>query len=301
MNAFFSPSPPSLPPHIFDGKCPDCHPDSGKLLGHLGRHCIVIGPRKERQQQRPETTGLPRNSHASETSRGEDLTSNPRRDASDSNGTQGQDSQQNSEPDSGENKKVHLLLEKPKRGKSPYILFMVEKRASVAAELGGSPSMTEVMREVAGMWKALTQEQRIPWVGKCKKDQERYNRDLERWRAQERSKQERSPTLDSTFGTLEDNADRRRSGRATRPTELYVTRHSPDHHPKKKKRGRPKKDKGAAKEKAVKTATRDPDSEEETTSSNDDEDELCSTSDNEEDHLGTGFLQVWFFSSLLSS
>lgn len=63
----------------------------------------------------------------------------------------------------------------PRRFKSNYILFFMDKQDEIKAELGPGASVGEVSKRSSEMWSKLSKEERAPWDQKAKEDKERYN------------------------------------------------------------------------------------------------------------------------------
>lgn len=77
-------------------------------------------------------------------------------------------------------KKEYMSKQKPrvKRGKSAYIYFTMEKR-EIVSEANGDLSFGGVTAKLAEMWRALSDEDREPYLVKSKKDKERYEKEKE--------------------------------------------------------------------------------------------------------------------------
>lgn len=66
----------------------------------------------------------------------------------------------------------------PKRGKSPYICFTMEKRAEIKEQLPEEAKVTEVMKKIAEQWRMLSQEDKAPWIAKATQDKQRYEAEM---------------------------------------------------------------------------------------------------------------------------
>ena len=66
----------------------------------------------------------------------------------------------------------------PKRGKSAYILFSVDKRPEVKAMLPPDAKVTEVMKKIAELWRELDPESKKFWEQKAVEDKARYMDEL---------------------------------------------------------------------------------------------------------------------------
>lgn len=66
----------------------------------------------------------------------------------------------------------------PKRGKSAYILFSIERREIVKEQLGPDAKVQEIMKQVALDWRQLPEEEKKPWVEKSVQDKARYDQEL---------------------------------------------------------------------------------------------------------------------------
>lgn len=79
-------------------------------------------------------------------------------------------------------KKRKRLMKKnpdaPKRGKSAYILYSIERRDIVKEALGEDAKVQEIMKKVALDWRNLPEEEKKPWEDKSLEDKARYEREL---------------------------------------------------------------------------------------------------------------------------
>merc|ERR1711988_1365795 len=79
-------------------------------------------------------------------------------------------------------KKRKRLMKKnpdaPKRGKSAYILFSIERREIVKEQLGPDAKVQEIMKKVALDWRELPEEEKKPWEEKSVQDKARYDQEL---------------------------------------------------------------------------------------------------------------------------
>lgn len=66
----------------------------------------------------------------------------------------------------------------PKRGKSAYILFSIERREIVKENLGPDAKVQEIMKQVALDWRQLPEEEKKPWEEKSVQDKARYDQEL---------------------------------------------------------------------------------------------------------------------------
>merc|ERR1712227_1117951 len=66
----------------------------------------------------------------------------------------------------------------PKRGKSVYILFSIERREIVKEQLGPDAKVQEIMKKVALDWRELPEEEKKPWEEKSVQDKARYDQEL---------------------------------------------------------------------------------------------------------------------------
>jgi len=66
----------------------------------------------------------------------------------------------------------------PKRGKSPYIFFSMEKREAVKQELGAEAKTTEIMKRVAAMWNLLDPSQKEIYNQRAEEDKIRYENEV---------------------------------------------------------------------------------------------------------------------------
>lgn len=68
-----------------------------------------------------------------------------------------------------------------RRPRSAYVLFSVASRVEVKQALasqGENTQMVDVMRRIAEMWRAMSEEDRAPWNEAAKQDQLRYEREM---------------------------------------------------------------------------------------------------------------------------
>lgn len=66
----------------------------------------------------------------------------------------------------------------PKRGKSPYILFSMEKRNEIKAMMPPNSKVTDVMRAIADAWAKMTDEEKLPWKTAAEQDKQRYEEEM---------------------------------------------------------------------------------------------------------------------------
>lgn len=66
----------------------------------------------------------------------------------------------------------------PKRGKSPYILFSMDKRDEIKATLEPEAKVTDIMRAIAEAWAKLTDEEKQPWKIAAEQDKQRYEEEM---------------------------------------------------------------------------------------------------------------------------
>ncbi|GLE06355.1 hypothetical protein PINS_up015602 [Pythium insidiosum] len=66
----------------------------------------------------------------------------------------------------------------PKRGKSPYILFSMDKREEIKATLPPDAKVTEIMRAIADVWSKMTDEDKHPWRIAAEQDKQRYEEEM---------------------------------------------------------------------------------------------------------------------------
>ena len=65
----------------------------------------------------------------------------------------------------------------PKRGKSSYIFFCMDNRASVKAD---NPEMKakDIIKELGTLWRNLSEEDKAPYIEQSKKDKLRYEKEI---------------------------------------------------------------------------------------------------------------------------
>lgn len=80
----------------------------------------------------------------------------------------------------------------PKRGRSPYICFTMEKRLEIKASLPPTAKVTEIMQKIAEAWRALSDDEKIPWVEKAAADKARYEEEKLSYRGPLRVKNRRA-------------------------------------------------------------------------------------------------------------
>ena len=66
----------------------------------------------------------------------------------------------------------------PKRPTSSYLYWQNENRLRIKEELGDEVKPKEVMKECGTHWRALSDEEKEPFVSKGKEDQERYREEM---------------------------------------------------------------------------------------------------------------------------
>jgi high mobility group protein B2 len=66
----------------------------------------------------------------------------------------------------------------PKRGKSPYILFSMEKRDEIKATLEPDAKVTDIMRAIADAWAKMADEDKQPWKIAAEQDKQRYEEEM---------------------------------------------------------------------------------------------------------------------------
>ena len=66
----------------------------------------------------------------------------------------------------------------PKRGKSPYILFSMDKREEVKEKLPSDAKVTDVMKAIALEWSTLNDDMRGPWKVAAETDKQRYEEEM---------------------------------------------------------------------------------------------------------------------------
>ncbi|KDO25880.1 hypothetical protein SPRG_08822 [Saprolegnia parasitica CBS 223.65] len=80
------------------------------------------------------------------------------------------------------NKKKRRLQKKapgaPKRGKSPYILFSMDKREEIKATMPPNSKVTDVMRAIADAWSKMSEEEKAPWKLSAESDKQRYEEEM---------------------------------------------------------------------------------------------------------------------------
>lgn len=74
--------------------------------------------------------------------------------------------------------------EAPKRGKSPYIFFSMERRDAVKEQLGPDAKTTEIMKRVAAEWNLLTDDQKAIYKEKAEADKIRYEEEVKNFDGQ---------------------------------------------------------------------------------------------------------------------
>jgi len=72
----------------------------------------------------------------------------------------------------------------PKRGKSPYIFFSMERREAVKEQLGPDAKTTDIMKRVAEEWNALAPEQKSMYNAKAEADKARYEEEVKHFEGQ---------------------------------------------------------------------------------------------------------------------
>lgn len=75
---------------------------------------------------------------------------------------------------SGKGKFDHIV----KKPRSAYVLFSIEKRKAVKAEMPEGVQLIEVMAKMSQMWKDMSEDERVPWVEAAKQDKLRYEREM---------------------------------------------------------------------------------------------------------------------------
>uniref|UniRef100_A0A7E4ZSP2 FACT complex subunit SSRP1 n=1 Tax=Panagrellus redivivus TaxID=6233 RepID=A0A7E4ZSP2_PANRE len=68
----------------------------------------------------------------------------------------------------------------PKRGQTAFFIWLNENRPKFAK---GGASVTEVTKEAGRVWKGMSESDKAPWEAKSKKDKERYEREMEKYKA----------------------------------------------------------------------------------------------------------------------
>jgi hypothetical protein len=66
----------------------------------------------------------------------------------------------------------------PKRPTSSYLYWQNENRLRIKVELGSNTEYYAVMKECGIQWRALSDEEKEPFVSKGKEDQERYREEM---------------------------------------------------------------------------------------------------------------------------
>ena len=83
---------------------------------------------------------------------------------------------------SKEGKKKRRLQKKapgaPKRGKSPYILFSMDKREEIKAQLPSDAKVTDIMKALAATWAQMSEEEKSPWKQAAESDKQRYEEEM---------------------------------------------------------------------------------------------------------------------------
>jgi hypothetical protein len=81
-----------------------------------------------------------------------------------------------------EGKKRRRLQKKapgaPKRGKSPYILFSMDKREEIKASMEENAKVTDVMRAIADAWAKMSDDEKAPWKQAAEVDKQRYEEEM---------------------------------------------------------------------------------------------------------------------------
>ncbi|GLD94109.1 hypothetical protein PINS_up002720 [Pythium insidiosum] len=67
---------------------------------------------------------------------------------------------------------------KPRKHRSPYVLFSIDKRLEVKESMGPGVRMIDVMARLSEVWKDMTDEERSPWVEAARQDRLRYEREM---------------------------------------------------------------------------------------------------------------------------
>ncbi|TYZ62256.1 hypothetical protein PybrP1_000860 [[Pythium] brassicae (nom. inval.)] len=65
-----------------------------------------------------------------------------------------------------------------KKPRSAYVLFSIEKRKEVRAEMPAGVQLVEVMTKLSQMWKDMGEDERLPWIEAARQDQLRYEREM---------------------------------------------------------------------------------------------------------------------------
>jgi len=86
------------------------------------------------------------------------------------------------DPTGGKRKKAKKDPNAPKRNMSAYFLFSVEIRPSVKAE-NPEAAFGDIARIISAQYKALKPDEREKWDAKAAADKERYQREMEAYRA----------------------------------------------------------------------------------------------------------------------
>ncbi|CAN0159743.1 unnamed protein product [Discosporangium mesarthrocarpum] len=66
----------------------------------------------------------------------------------------------------------------PRRGRSAYVLFSMEKRAEVKSTLAEGTKVTEIMKGIAAKWRELGADDKAVWNEKAAEDKRRYEMEL---------------------------------------------------------------------------------------------------------------------------
>jgi high mobility group protein B2 len=66
----------------------------------------------------------------------------------------------------------------PKRGKSPYILFSMDKRDEIKSSMPSDAKVTDVMRAIADAWSKMSDEEKAPWKTAAESDKQRYEEEM---------------------------------------------------------------------------------------------------------------------------
>ncbi|RHY01329.1 hypothetical protein DYB36_000818 [Aphanomyces astaci] len=66
----------------------------------------------------------------------------------------------------------------PKRGKSPYILFSMDKREEIKSTMAPNAKVTDVMRAIADAWSKMSEDEKAPWKTAAESDKQRYEEEM---------------------------------------------------------------------------------------------------------------------------
>lgn len=66
----------------------------------------------------------------------------------------------------------------PKRFKSPYILFSIERRDAIKKLLPPDAKVTEIMSKIAETWRGLSEAERKHWQDEADCDRRRYDSEM---------------------------------------------------------------------------------------------------------------------------